>query len=83
MRKLNGSRTSSNALSSRCLLILSFAIVLSGCRSTMILDCGIPRPNQDAIAEMLEEIERAEAGKPLLQPGVDLWHRDVFRSCDW
>ena len=75
-------------LALRCLLISSFVSVSSGCATTY-LDCGIPRPNADAIDEMIEEAERSIAlrdepdGPKLLQPGVYLWHRDLFRSCKW
>ena len=77
-----------SGLGLRCLLTLSFATVSSGCVTTY-LDCGIPRPNEDAIAEMIQEAERSIAlsdnpdGPKLLQPGVYLWHRDLFRSCKW
>ena len=77
-----------SGLGLRCLLTLSFATVSSGCATTY-LDCGIPRPNDDAIAEMIEEAERSIAlrdnpdGPELLQPGVHLWHKDILRSCDW
>ncbi len=64
------------------LVLGCFAVACSGCATSGGSSCGIPEPPDEAIEELVAEADRSLRNEPLLQPGVFLWSRDVFRACD-